>query len=620
MMPLLDAIVACSLLLNPALTAANFSPLGQPQSGSGWPTEAAERNHHFCNSSTGFLSECPPGMFCENGRCSCGVYPNNLIKCNGTRTFIQDYNCLGYDDEKGIVVVGKCPQHFNNSQTLGSGGMLYRLIASDMHQLNNETCRTLNKTGFLCGTCLPDHYPLAYSFTTNCIPCPTANINWLWYIMAAYLPLTVFYFFILFFKVNTTHSHLLPLVIFCQALSMPIMYRAIDAEIRADYNTLLLRMAKVIFSFYGVWNLDFFRPLYSDLCLGIGILPTLALDYAVAVYPLVLITLTYFLITLYDRNYRVVRCAWSPFQRLLSLFRSNWNVKHSVVDVFATFFLFSNTKFLSVSFDFLIPTKVFRLYPDHYNYTLVLFYAGDVEYFGTEHLPYAILALAVLCVFVLLPVAILALYPFGFFHKFISLFPIRWHALHAFVDSFHGCYKDGTQPGTRDYRWCVSAIFILRFLQFLLYGVFETKLFYSVLITILLIMCTTLIACLRPYKQDSLNMVTVLFFNITATFSIIAFVVPTSEMYAQQYMVFFYVLGVICLTSGPLYLIAIVCRWVYMHKRFGFDVLVRLKAWQRGYVQLSGTAAEEALPDRLENSDNYHRGNLANFVSQQNRN
>ena len=607
-------IVICSLLQT---TASNVS--AQPTHGCATlPTTSA---CYFCNSSTGFGSPCPPGMFCENGQCKCGVYPNNIIYCNKTRTFIQDFNCPGYDEKSNVVVVGRCQKHFNKSYPDNplEGIVLYQLMPGDVYQLNNKTCHFLNKTGVLCGRCLPDHYPLAYSFNMNCIPCPKANTNWLWYIMAAYLPLTVFYLFILFFKINATHSHLFPLVYFCQTLSMPIIYRAIDVEVAADYNSSLLAIVKVFFLVYGIWNLDFFRPLYSDLCLRIGVLPTLALDYAVAVYPLLLITLTYFLITLHDRNYRVVRCVWKPFQLLLSLFRSNWNVQYSVIDVFATFFLLSNIKFLSVSFDFLIPTKVFQLYPAHYNYTLALFYAGDVEYFGKEHLPYAILALAVLCVFVLLPVAILALYPFGFFHKFIGLFPVRWHALHTFVDSFYGCFKDGTQPGTRDYRWCASVFFIVRLCQFLLYSALGMKVVYNVLITVIVIMYATLIACLRPYKEDSLNVVNVLFLNILALFSIVTTAISTVEIYGRQYLIFLYVLEGICTTFAPLYLIAIACRWVYMHKRFGFNVFVRLKAWWRGYVQLSGTVSDEAIPDMLENSDNYHKENLANFVSQQNK-
>ena len=35
----------------------------------------------------------------------------------------------------------------------------------------------------------------------------------------------------------------------------------------------------------------------------------------------------------------------------------------------------------------------------------------------------------------------------------VSLFPFNWYFLRAFVDSYQGCYKDGTEPGTLDCRW-----------------------------------------------------------------------------------------------------------------------------------------------------------------------
>ncbi len=48
---------------------------------------------------------------------------------------------------------------------------------------------------------------------------------------------------------------------------------------------------------------------------------------------------------------------------------------------------------------------------------------------------------------------IFILYPYQLFQKFLSLFPINWHFLHALVDSFQGCYKDRREPGTFDCRW-----------------------------------------------------------------------------------------------------------------------------------------------------------------------
>ncbi len=140
---------------------------------------------------------------------------------------------------------------------------------------------------------------------------------------------------------------------------------------------------------------------FQNLCLGIDTLPILALDYVVALF---LMLITYLLIKLNDKNYRVITIMWSPFQKLFSLFTRNWEIRTSVIDALATFFLLSNIKLLSVSFDLLVPTRVYYLHPKNYTYTLRLLYAAEVEYFGREHLPYAILAIVILCIFVILPI------------------------------------------------------------------------------------------------------------------------------------------------------------------------------------------------------------------------
>ena len=58
---------------------------------------------------------------------------------------------------------------------------------------------------------------------------------------------------------------------------------------------------RLIFALYGIWNLDFFRTLLPNNCLKISTLQVLALDYVIAVYPLVLIFVTYIVVDLYDK-------------------------------------------------------------------------------------------------------------------------------------------------------------------------------------------------------------------------------------------------------------------------------------------------------------------------------
>ena len=56
---------------------------------------------------------------------------------------------------------------------------------------------------------------------------------------------------------------------------------------------------------------------------------------------------------------------------------------------------------------------------------------------------------------------ILTLYPFLLFQ---NPFFFRWyvHPTRIYINSFCSCYKNGTQPGTRDYQWFSFAFLIVR--------------------------------------------------------------------------------------------------------------------------------------------------------------
>ncbi len=128
------------------------------------------------------------------------------------------------------------------------------------------------------------------------------------------------------------------------------------------------------------------------------------------------------------------------------------------------FFCHNYVKFLSVSFDLLAPVVVYQLSSSgKLTNSWGFFYDATVPYFGERNLPYAIPAIGVLTLFVILPTLLLILYPFRCFQKYLNLLPFRWYILHTFMDTFHGCYKDGTEPGTHDCRWFVSVPFLVRF-------------------------------------------------------------------------------------------------------------------------------------------------------------
>ena len=187
---------------------------------------------------------------------------------------------------------------------------------------------------------------------------------------------------------------------------------------------------------------------------------------------------------------------------MLTGFRKSWNVRTSIIDSFATFFLLSYVKVMSVTNDLLAPTQIYQLGSNRS--TFGLYYSPTVSYFGDEHLPYAVLALVILAVFVCVPTLILILYPFRFFQKFLSVFPLNWHFLRAFVDSFQGCYKDGTEPGTFDCRWFAVIMLLLRLLLFTIYDLTLSMIFFVYAVITLIIVLIAMVN-IEPFKKAAIH-------------------------------------------------------------------------------------------------------------------
>ena len=130
--------------------------------------------------------------------------------------------------------------------------------------------------------------------------------------------------------------------------------------------------------------------------------------------------------------------------------------------------MLSYIKFLSVSFNLLMPTIVYKLGSN--KTSLALYYGGNEQYFGKSHLPYAILALLVFLTFNIFPMVVMFLYQFHWFQNILFHLPIKHHILDTFMDTFQGCYKNGMEPGTRDCRWFSAMYLLVRMLVFLAFA------------------------------------------------------------------------------------------------------------------------------------------------------
>ena len=325
------------------------------------------------------------------------------------------------------ISISSCCQNYNNTS-----------------EFNDNTCSGLrmNRTGQMCGSCMKGYTYPAYSYSLACINCTNNNYNWMKYIAVAYFPLTVFYVIILTFRISAASGALNGFILTSQILVSPATVNVLKCSSEDLW-------FKIYISFFSVWNLDFFRTLYPPFCIhpNMTAIQTRSLDYAVAVYPLLLVVITYIFVSLHY-HYSMIVSLWRPFYRCLRCIRRNWDIRNTLIEAFVTFIFLSYVKILNVSLDLLIPVS---LYNNKGNVLKKLYLSmdGTVEYFGKEHLPYGVLALVMACIFDIFPLVLLCLFPCRYFHKCLNYLHIQCEPLREFMVVFYGEFQD--QP--RDYRY-----------------------------------------------------------------------------------------------------------------------------------------------------------------------
>ena len=551
--------------------------------------------------------QCPTWFFPDpssNGTCKCGGNIHHTVRCNNTtkETSILDCYCMTYNESIGPVV-GAC---FYNCENSAVNPLLkddlYQLVPSNITELNNYMCGHLNREGQLCGKCKMGYITPVYSYDLKCVQCSTSPFNWVKYILAAFLPLTVFFVLVVSCRLSATSPKLLAFVFFSQTLATGANVRVVLAA--TEPYPFAASLAKVIFVLYGIWNLDFFRTLLPHICANVDTLQALALDYAIAFYPLILLVITYVLIQVHTCNFRVISFMCRPFRRCTQHFRSQWNVRTSIVEAFATFLLLSYVKLLSVSSDLLISTHVYNV--NGSSLGLYLYYDATIEYFGEEHLPYGVLAVFVSLVFILFPLLLLLLYPMRCFHQCLGCIGVRWHALPIFIDAFQGCYKDGTN-GSRDHRRFAASFLFARLLFFILFALSQTALFYGAVLFVLIPLAMAIVI-VQPYKPrfstyNAIDSVLVLLMALwCATFVCI----NIAELKAQKWSKVFTLLSYIVAVLPLFYISFVTLHWMCSQREFGRRMIGRVHGWiAENHRQMVAADSEESLPDRLINPDEY---------------
>ena len=435
-----------------------------------------------------------------DGECVCDPFETVVLCKNGckneTHVSLLDYYCLTSNgDRSNTSVVGTCLAAVNHEERQLNQIGLYHKVLGNLSEQEENTCGYLNRQGRLCGECKPNHFVPAYSYDIKCHPC-TSSVwrNVVEYVCIAYLPLTIFLCVVIMFRISVTSPAMNVPVLCCQILSSPALLIFMLQWTRGTHDWYY---ATFLSTLYGIWNLDFFRSLIPPICLPLNTMHIMALDYLVAIYPLLLLTCFYVLLKAHDKEYRLIVKLWRPFLCCTARLRRQWNVRHSIIDAFATFFLLSYIKLLNVSHYLLTPTSVHNA-----TGSLIgnfLYYDATVEYMGPDHRPYAILAIIVLVVGVLFPLVLLLLYPMQWFHKCLNRCGLNSPGLQMFMQCFQGYYRDRTDGG-RECRYFAAVYPAFRIATYVMYSITLNGTFGLGLIVI----CATVIAIIvfvSPYKQ-----------------------------------------------------------------------------------------------------------------------
>ena len=439
-------------------------------------------------------------ILCRRLEVQRGYDIDRALMCIDNIIYVQDCDCVTYNNEKCSVLTGPCPYGCGFTTDNSSwSGQLNHPLPRNFSELNHAMCGRLNRDGPMCSKCRENFSPMVYSYDLKCITCTDRQYNWLKFIAVAFIPLTLFYFVIILFRIDATSPYLYGFITLNQAIASPINIRGILLTLKGKY----LLGGRLLAIPYTIWNLDFFRSLPLNICLDLTTLQTLALDYAIAVYPLVLVLITYIVIELHARGCRVLVWLWRPFHRCCVRFTRTMDIQSSIIKAFATFLLLSYVKLLNTTLDILLPVKLYHINPNKDGYGWYVYCDASYQYFSKDHLPYAIMSIVIFLVFCLSPLILLVLYPMSCFQR--HCYGANNHALHTFVDAFQGHYKDGTESGTRDCRWFAAIYFLGRIIiLYVIFGAIKNAICYT-LSGLSLMAIGMLIILLQPFKSTKVN-------------------------------------------------------------------------------------------------------------------
>ena len=503
--------------------------------------------------------QCPLWHFfnATTNLCECNISSSisDIVKCTEGGVNLRVGYCMTYQEEEEVIYLAYC-NYFHGNYSKSDNGRYVQLSVKNASELNDSMCGPMNRNGTLCSECKGGFGPSIISLGLVCKMCN----NWYGiplYLFLEFVPITLFYFIILLFRVNITSAPMVAFVFYSQIIVATFLEFGIVLKFE---NSAAYYFAQAYVTFYGFWNLDFFRFILPPFCVSSTLrnMHIIVIDYVSAFFPLCLICITWIVIKLHYYNFKPIVWLWSKLSKCPCIVHprdQNIGRSNSLIDVFTTFFLLSFSKLVYTSSRVLSPLKTVEhnIINNTLSHNYYLAEDPRIEYFEKEHLIYALISIFIVLLMILPPVVLLIVYPIKVFRLLLFKCHLSTRtiaSLNIFVEKYYSCYRDGTDGG-KDMRSLASMYFVLRVIHIL---VFQMTSLSSSLFTIVILYTAygIMIALVRPYKKTYMNVVDTLLMANLALLALMAdklYVEDSNFFSALLYAITISIFGILPLLS-----------------------------------------------------------------------
>lgn len=463
----------------------------------------------------------------------------------------------------------------NTTLYLGTTRLLVKNVPDNYLTINDsETqCSDTHREGALCGKCVANYSSAVNSYNYECVECTketTIVKNILTYIAITYLPYLVLFVLILCFNLNLMSGPLIGFVLYAQLVGSGVIELTIDRLPSTNSSSAILSFQKSYRVAYGVFNLNSLSMILDPFCIheNFSALDVISLDYAVAVFPLILIIAIRLIVGLKDRcnfrrrvsNYTSIEISSTSEptfgtgknvgQKLRNLFSPNF------VHAFVGFIYLSYTKMSLAATLTLTTTNLMDINGSYIIYPRLIYYAGHYIFGEFAYiLPYGLLAVLVYTACIILPFTLLG--GLDFINWVLGLSKCArlrglWPSstINPFLEAMQDCYRPKR-------RYFAGFYFLFRLILLTIYA-FSANVLTQVLSQLSVIFAMIIIiAIMLPYKKIIYNIIDILLLTNMAVIALISIYLHSAPSYTitSTYPIELYIFGGILIWLPMVYLL-----------------------------------------------------------------